>query len=120
MELSDLSQDERVALVALIELVTEAVPEVTREQERTIDRVVRSVGRREYDAAVAQADARFEGGEQLREFLGTIERREAQNLIYATVLEEAITNSVDPREGELLEWLADLWKIDVQVKDEGA
>lgn len=118
MELKDLTEDERIALVALLELVTEADAVITDEEVTAIETVVEGIGEEAYDQAADLVDERFEDEEQLRAFLPTITRRPAQNLIYGTVLEAAMVNSVDRREGELLDWLAETWEIEERIKEE--
>ena len=117
MELKDLTKDERIALVALIELVTEADAVITDDEVNAIEAVVEGLGEEAYDEAADEVDERFEDEEQLRQFLPTITRRPAQHLIYGTVLEAAMVNSVDKREGELLDWLAETWEINELIKE---
>ena len=119
MELKDLTKEERVALVALIELVTEADAVVTNEEANSIDAVVEALGDEAYDEAADEIDRRFDDQMQLREFLPTITRQAARELIYATALEAAMVNSVDPREGELLDWLAGCWGITTRIEEPG-
>jgi hypothetical protein len=116
MELKDLTLDERVALVALIELVTEADAVIAEDEASAIDAVVEALGEEAYSEAADAVDERFDDQMQLREYLPTITRRTAQHLIYGTVLEAAMVNSVDPREGELLDWLAETWDITERLK----
>jgi hypothetical protein len=80
--------------------------------------VVDGLGEEAYDQAADAVDERFEDEAQLREFLTTITRSPAQNLIYGTVLEAAMVNSVDKREGELLDWIATVWEIDENIQEQ--
>jgi hypothetical protein len=107
MELSELNQDEQIALAGL------ASGHVTPEEEGEIDAIVEAIGEEKYRAAVDAVDQRFGDEKALRAFLASIERQEARELIYGSLIEAAITDTVEGRESELLEWLAKEWKIEV-------
>src|SRR5436305_1189426 len=114
MELSDLNDDERVGLVALLELVVASDGDVPREELSQIKHVIHGLGEDEYRRAVAEADRRFADDNAARAFLLTIERPEARELIYEAALEAAIANSVGAKESELLTWLAEHWQLPVR------
>ena len=114
MELHELEADERVALVAILERVAGADRQVSRGEARQIRRVAEALGQREYEAALAEIDARLRDDDVLRAFLRSIARRPAQELIYETALDAAIPESIAPRESALLDWLAKEWRIVVR------
>jgi hypothetical protein len=114
MELSDLQYDERLALVALVELIGEANTGVTDEESARIQEIVAAFGEDAYRKIAAEADERFTDEDALRDYLREIGRPEARELIYGTALGVAIGDTIQPGESELLDWLADEWKIDVQ------
>jgi Tellurite resistance protein TerB len=113
MELTDLNEDERIALVVLLEVVVAADGEVSRDELTVIKRVIDAIGRGPYQAAVAAADARFDSDDAARAFLLTIERPEARALLYETALEAALAHGVAGAESELLTWLQKQWKVAV-------
>jgi hypothetical protein len=113
MELGDLNHEERLALVALIELVIESDHRVADGEVAEVDRAVDALGRDEYQALVAEVDRRFPTEDELRAFLPSIVRQEARELIYGTALDTAIEDSVDVWESSLLDWLAKLWNVTV-------
>jgi hypothetical protein len=113
MELEDLNEDERIALVVLLEAVVGADGEVSREELTQIKRVIAAIGAGPYRAAVAAADARFTSDEAARAFLLTIERPEARALLYETALEAALAHGVAGAESEMLGWLQKQWKLAV-------
>ena len=113
MELSDLDHDERLALVAVIELIVGSDAEVSDEEEAEIERVAEAFGDDAYRALATEADDRLADPDALRAFLAGIERQEARELIYGTALAAALPDSVDDRESELLDWLAKTWKVSV-------
>ena len=68
-------------------------------------------------AAVAEVDKRFSDEQTLRKFLSTISRQEAREVIYGTVIEAAMTDTVDGRESALLDWLAGEWNVEVKYEE---
>lgn len=118
LELKDLTEDERVALVALLEVVAEADQYVTDDEAVQVRRVINALGRKAYEAAVAEADRRYPDKTELRQFLPTITRKEARALIYETLLEVALADAPVRAETEVLEWLRDIWEIDMRVVKE--
>ncbi len=119
MELADLNKDEQIALAGLLEFVVMASGHVTEDEQAEIDAIVDALGEDKYRAAVEEVDRRFEDEQQLRTFLSKIERQDAREVIYGTVMEAAITDTVEGRESALLDWLATEWKIEVSY-DESA
>jgi hypothetical protein len=118
MELHDLNHDERLALVALLELVLESDRNVVDGEVAEIDRVIDALGRDEYQQLVTEVDKRFPTEVELQAFLPTIVRQDARELIYATALDTAIEDAVDVFESQLLDWLAKLWNIHVEYEDD--
>ena len=118
MELRELSHDERLALVALLELVVESDRNPGDGEVAEIDRVVDALGRDEYQQLVTEVDRRFPTEEELRAFLPTIVRQEARDLIYGTALDTAIEDAVDVSESRVLDWLAKLWNVHVEFEDD--
>jgi hypothetical protein len=118
MELRDLNHDERLALVALLELVLESDRTIVDGEVAEIDRVIDALGRDEYQQLVTEVDRRFPTEGELKAFLPTIVRQDARELIYGTALDTAIEDAVDVFESQLLDWLAKLWNIHVEYEDD--
>jgi hypothetical protein len=116
MELRDLSHEERLALVALLEVVLESDRAVSDGEVADIDQVVGELGREEYERLVVEVDQRFPTEDELKAFLPSITRQDARELIYGTVLDTAIEDAVDARESAMLDWLAALWNVRVEVQ----
>jgi len=116
MELSDLDHDERLALVALIELLVGSDAEVSDDEEAEIQRVAAAFGDEAYRALANEADERFVDEDALRSFLAGIRRQEARELIYGTALAAALPDAVDDRESALLDWLATTWGVTVRFE----
>jgi hypothetical protein len=121
MELRDLDHDEQLALLALVQFIGESNREVTDEESESIARIVAGMGSQSYRAIAAEADERFADEAALRTFLGQITRPEARELIYGAVLEVALGDTIQNSESELLDWLAQEWRIQVSFdRSDGA
>ncbi len=116
MELRELNPDERIALAALLEFVVLASGHVTEDEEREIDDIVGELGEDEYRKAVEEVDRRFPDEEAAKKFLKTIKHQEARELIYGAVLEAAMTDTIEGRESQMLEWVAKEWNIEVEFE----
>jgi len=117
MELADLNQNEQIALAGLLEFVVLASGHVTEDEQNEIDAIVEALGEERYGKAVEEVDKRFSDEKSLREFLSTIDRQDARELIYGVVTEAAMTDTVEGRESALLDWLADEWKVEVTYEE---
>jgi hypothetical protein len=118
MELRDLTHEERLALVALLEQVVESEAAVSEDEAAEIDRVVDALGEDEYRRLVEEVDARFTDEKSLKAFLSGVGRQEARELIYGTVLATATEQTVRPAESDVLDWLAKAWNVRVEIADE--
>jgi uncharacterized tellurite resistance protein B-like protein len=118
VELKDLTQDERIALVALLQQVVEADTYVTDSEAEQVRAIVDAIGRDAYQAAVEEVDRRFEREVELRSFVQSIQRQEAREVIYEAVLEAALVDIPVKPERELLDWLAGIWNISTRIVDE--
>lgn len=114
MELSDLTHEEQLALVALIGVMVSADSDVSEEEQALIARVATVLGDEAYQALADEADERFTDEEDLRTFLSGLQRQDARELIYGTALEAALPDTVDRRESSLLGWLATAWNVTVR------
>lgn len=117
MELQDLTHDERIGLVALIEAVAGSDNEVSDDEEAHIAEVADAFGDEAYRDLATEADERFPDEASLKTFLGTLARQDARELIYGTVLATALPDVIDRHESSLLGWLATAWKVTVQFEE---
>ena len=117
MELSDLTHDERLALVALVETVVGSDAAVSDDEETQIAHIAAAFGDEAYRALATQADERFADEAELKRFLAALMRQEARELIYGTVLDAALPDLIDRHESSLLGWLATTWGITVQIEN---
>jgi hypothetical protein len=116
MELADLDQNERLALVALIKSMALADHEVSDEEGAIIPEIVDALGEGAYRDAIDTVDQRFADEGELKSFLQGIKRQEARELIYGTVLDMAMSDVVSGHESPLLSWLATTWNVEATVE----
>ena len=119
MDIKGLNQDERLALVALLKAVIFAGERVPTKEIEELQDIVEELGEEPYQSLLTEAETRFSCEEDVREFLSNISRQDARELIYGTIMEMALTDSVDRGELEVLSWLADAWGIEVQFEKPG-
>jgi hypothetical protein len=118
MELRERDHDERLALVALLELVLESDRRTVDGEVAELDKVIDALGREEWQQLIAEVDRRFPTEVELQAFLPSIVRQDARDLIYGTALDTAIEDAVDMFESQLLDWLAKLWNVRVEFEDD--
>jgi uncharacterized tellurite resistance protein B-like protein len=111
MQLSDLHPDERLALVALSRAVVRADGQVTPTEGRMVARIALALGEATYRQAFAQAVESFPDQAALERFLASIQRQEARQLIFDTMLDLAVSDDLSPTEVPLLRWLEATWQI---------
>jgi hypothetical protein len=117
MTLQELSRDEQLALVALSVVTVVSNRMVTDTEVAELDQLAHELGDDTFQALADEAERRFTERDTLRAFLRTITRTEARELIYGTVLTEALADTMPHDETHFLEWLAKEWDVAVKVDD---
>jgi hypothetical protein len=115
MELADLDQHERLALVALIKTIVFADKRVSADEAEMMPEIIAAIGEEAYRRSFAEAAERFSDELSLKTFLGEIRRADARELIYETLTTLAASDGVSVDEQKLLGWLREAWKIDAEV-----
>jgi hypothetical protein len=119
MRLTELPHEQQLALVALLELVAMADGVLTEEEQEEIGHVAAELGDEAYRDLVDEAEETFVNTDDLKAFLETIHDEDARELIYGTVLEEAIVRSPLSQTGaDMLNWMAKTWDIHVDIPPE--
>ena len=113
MDLGELEYDERLALLGLMGQVAAADKAASSGEAESMNAVAAAFGEEKYREYIDEVESRFDDGDSLKAFMVTIDRREARELIYGTVLDLAMANTVSPVEESILEWLAKEWEIEV-------
>ena len=118
MELPDLNQDERTALVGLMNFIVMADGEASEDEAEYVEMLVEAFGDEGYQRTLDAFEKRFQDEESFKNFLKTIGRQEARDLIFGTVLEGAGEGALDSAETGLLDWLAQLWNVKIEIEED--
>jgi hypothetical protein len=120
MELADLNQDERTALVGLMKLTVMSDGNVSEEELERVEDLVEAFGEDGYQDTLDAFEKRFADVESFKRFLKATGagRQEAREVIFGTVLEAAGAEAIEGTEAELLDWLAKEWNIKIEIEDE--
>jgi hypothetical protein len=121
MELGDLNQDERTALVGLMKLTVMSDGNVSEEELESVEELVDAFGEGGYQSTLDAFEKRFTDVESFKKFLKATGagREDARELIFGTVLEAAGAEAIEGSEAELLDWLGREWDIKIQIEDDG-
>src|SRR5215203_446565 len=117
MELSELNQDERTALVGLMKVVVMSDGNVSEDEIEHVESLVDAFGEGEYQRTLDAFEKRFTDEPSFREFLRGIGREDAREVIFGTVLESAGEGALDGSEADLLDWLSKAWNIKIEIAD---
>ena len=118
MELRDLNQDERTALVGLMKLVVMSDGNVSEEELEHVEELVDAFGQGEYERTLAAFEKRFNDEDSFKAFLRTIGRQDARELIFEKILEGAGEGAVEGDEADLLDWLSKTWNVKIEIQDD--
>src|SRR4029453_15234013 len=100
MEISELNQVERTALVGLMKLIVLSDGNVTEDELEHVETLVDAFGEGEYQRTLEAFEKRFTDEKSFREFLRKVGREEAREVIFGTVLEGAGEGGPDGTGGE--------------------
>jgi hypothetical protein len=118
MELNELNQDERTALVGLMKATVMSDGNVSEEELEYVEDLVDAFGEDAYEGTLDAFEKRFTDIESFKKFLAQIGRQDARELIFGTVLEAAGSEAIEGNEADLLDWLAKTWDIKIEIEDE--
>jgi hypothetical protein len=117
MTLTDLDPSEKLALAGLLRLAVKLGHDAEEEADR-VAHIAAQLGPDQLRALVDRAAEVIDDDETaFKAHMRAVTRPEAQELIYGTVYESAILGSLEPAERELLDWVAELWRLPVRDVD---
>jgi len=117
MELSELNQDERIALAGLMKIVVLSDRSGSDEELDYVHDLSDELGAEGYQKALDAFEKRFADVKTFQTFLRGIKREEARDLIFATVVEAAEAEGIEGQEAQILDWLAKAWDIEIEVPE---
>ncbi len=113
MTLSGLSHDQKLGLVALLELFAMSDGVISEGESKQINKIAEELGDEEYRELMEETDSQFADIEMLKSWLEAIKERGACELIYGMVMEEVMSAPATVHRPELLDWLKTVWEIKV-------
>ncbi len=113
MTLLQLDHEQKLALVAMLELFAMADGIVSDGEAAQINTIAEGLGDEAYRELLNEAEVRFADVDMLKSSLLTIKERGARELIYGLLMEEVMNSPAVGPSPELLDWLKDTWEIDV-------
>ena len=113
MTLTELSHEQKLALVALLELFTMADGTVSDGEAAKINQIAEALGDAEYRALLDESEEQFADVEMLKEALQAIHEQGARELIYGLAMEEVMNSPSTTPCPEILGWLRSEWDIQV-------
>jgi hypothetical protein len=113
MTLLQLDHEQKLALVALLELFTMADGVVSEGEAAQINKIAEGIGDEAYRDLLNVAEERFADVEMLKASLLTIKERGARELIYGLLMEEVMNSPAVSPSPALLDWLKEAWEVDV-------
>lgn len=111
MKLTELTNDERLALVGFLKIIIQADKDFSDEEAAELNKVAMEMGIPEFKDAVNQAKQLFIKVVDIKEFAKKIERQPARQMIFNILYEVALPGDIVPEEARVLEWLAKQWEI---------
>ena len=111
MDVNELNEDERVALVGLLKLMIQADKVMSDEEGRELNRVAEQMGPEMWNEAKRVAMKTLRSKKDIRRQAEKVERPEARAMIYDLVFDMALPGSVVDSEREELDWLVKLWGL---------
>lgn len=115
LDIEDLNEDQRTALVGLLKVVVLADGTISDEEVAEVAEVVEALGEEEYQRLLDRFEAKFPDLPSFQKFLETIQGQDERELIFGTILSGAAGDAIEKGESELLAWLAKAWNIQVTV-----
>jgi len=116
MEMRELTDAERLALVGLAKVVVRADDELSAGEEAALDELAGAVGEEVFLRSVDEAMGRFHSPDAVWEHCETIDRQQARELIFDALCNLALPEGTSLEESATLERLRQLWKIALPAK----
>ena len=116
MNIDELSYEQKVMLVGLVEAIALSDGYVGEGEQKEIGKIAETLGESEYRRLLDEAENRYASVEDLKEALLTVKDQEARECIYGLALEETLADvSIgEHKQTQLLEWLNESWAISEQ------
>ena len=114
---ADLLEHEQVTLLALLRASVFSDGHVSPEEHEQVRALASEMGQEVFEAASIRAEQQGRNVHELCDLIEAVERREAQELIYAVLLSAASKDSVDSGEADLLEFMETNWGVEASFPE---
>jgi hypothetical protein len=111
VKLSDLVDDERVALVALLRFMVRMDGVFSATEVKALTSLAKDIGSSEFWATMRDVQQRVVTPEDLVQMVERVERRDVKEWIYGVLLGLAAIDGMDDKESQLLEWVQETWGL---------
>jgi uncharacterized tellurite resistance protein B-like protein len=115
MNLTDLTKDERIALVALIKQLVGADAGKTPEEMAEFRAIAEELGRKEFDAAFRAAMSKAGTRAKALELAKTVTRQDARELCHTVLFDLAAADSVSDEERDFIREVAKSWGVHTRL-----
>lgn len=110
--LKDLSDDEQLALAALLRLLVRLDGEFSEAEQEALEDIALDLGEKRFWQVMEEAAHRASDEDGVRRVALGVSRLSARELIYGLLLDVAQSDVIQGRETSLLDWLKREWKLD--------
>lgn len=115
MKISELTNEQQVALVAVIEAIAMSDGTIEEGEKNTIGQIAEELGVDTYRELLRDADKRYPTTDALKQLLKTITDQEARETIYGLAMQDAMLSpAINHLQSKMLEWLRENWNITVE------
>lgn len=115
MKISELTNDQQVALVAVIEAIAMSDGTIDEGEQKTIGQIATELGEDTYRELLRDADKRYPNIDALKQLLETITDQDARETIYGLAMQDAMLSpAINHLQSKMLEWLRENWNITVK------
>jgi uncharacterized tellurite resistance protein B-like protein len=110
--LKDLSDDEQLALAALLRLLVRLDGEFSESEQEALEEIALDFGEKRFWKVMEDAASKASDEDGIKRVAQAVVRTPARELIYSLLVDVAQSDVIQGRESWLLEWLRTEWKID--------
>lgn len=116
MNFNTFSDSELIALIGLVKQILAADDVVSHAEKNKLQLIIVYIGEEKYRDIMDEYNKHFKNPDKFRKLLGSVKDQRIRESIYGAAFEIAISESIDTKESEILDWLADQWEIDVKFE----
>lgn len=113
MKLADMNDAEKQALGSLVRVMVQVDGSFSPDESEELADAADDLGAEEFWKLVERAGELDLSEKAVKAAAVGVQRREVQEAIYGVLFSVAVAGSIDARETELLDWLAETWGLEI-------